>query len=1855
MKKIVQSLGFLFGGLVFASLSLQAQTNSTFDRKAAEQQAFQKNLPPQDIKGYIETLEAEHNAKQHNYSKNHAPNDPFGMYTIHAKPGSGGQSTQSAGCPNASFENNNFGNWTGSSGHAQTCGAVGAVSPVYTQTAAAIVSPAGANVMQMNANNYHTILNIPPTNNLYPTCNQFGWDSIACKAVGGQTVSEIPFVCPYYSDGTSVRMNAALANYRSCRMRYSFNLTPTNRNVSYAFAVVINDGGHAGPEQPFFQVRVTDQNGAPIGGNCGVYNINASLAASDTSFHTSVISGWNTTRYRMWKQYGVDLTGPAFAAVTQVNLEFTVGGCCFGGHWAYAYVDAECSQGGVLNAMCAGTNSAIVTAPPGYIQYQWFGPNAFTPVSPANGGNTGTMTANPAIVGQTYTVNMVTPTGCTVQLTNTINISSVSITAVGSIPTCPNGNSGSANVQVAGSNNGYTYLWQNSSAATVGTGPVATNLSPGIYSITVTGVSCGQVTRTVQVGVAAPTFYTMNKSFCGNLAILSQPSGSVGSNYQWYNNLTPIPAPLGTAPTYTVSNPVNGSFYTLVYTTAQGCKDSVRYQLASTPPGALSIMNIAPICPSATNGTANVVISPAANAPIGQNTYSITGPGSYFMGGGPLTSNTFVPSGLGAGVYTVSAFDGSCFYNTNFTVTPYTFNYTVTPTTATICQGGNISASVTLGNAISGVPCTNNTGPVCPNPAVLTVGTTNGQNTSTGWPAPYGNWYRNARHQMLFRAAELTAMGIQQGYITSMAFNVITINGTTNYPGYTIRMKCTPLTQLNTAAFDNTGLTQVYTVANYVVAPGWNTHNFQTPYYWDGVSNLMVDICYNLTNPSYTQNSISPWTTTAFASCIYWYSDSQTACMTTQAPFTWNGTNNRPVTRFGNCSGTNPSQFSYLWTQGPGIATPTQTQTTISPPAISGTSANIVYSIQVTPNFVNCPLVKTLTVTVINPLTPTITPLANQCNTNTPISMTVNPTGGTWSGNPAMTAGGVFSPSLAANGTSTVMYSVGVGSCIATGTTNISVSQFNTANITGTVAPYCITSPATNLMTLVQSTVNGVWSGQGVSGTQFNPSSLATGTYALTYNTTSSPIASVCPASQNLIVSVTATLTPVLTPIAAQCNTNAAVTLTANPAGGTWFGNAGVTAAGILSPSLAPNGASIVNYSVNVGPCVVSNNMAINVSQFNSAALTSSLNQLCHTNPAVNLMTLVQSTNTGVWSGTGVAANNFTPLNLATGVYNLAYNTVSTPNPNVCPHSTIIAVSVLNPPAPTLSQAGPFCNTSSPVQLAATPSNGIWSTGPALSNVGVFNPANAVIGSNVINYTTGTSTCNVTASISINVEAFVSAALTGAIPDKCNTGISENLAQYAVNAGGVWTGNGVSGTVFNPANAGIGQVILTYNTASSPSFLCPDSQTLAVNVFSLAPPVITPVNRMCNTSGSQQLQVNPVGGVFYGGNNTGVTPNGVFNPAFGIIGANVINYSITSGPCIATGVTTIDVEKFISADLTAYLGPYCNNNPPVNLNSIAQNPGGTWSGPGVSGSIFSPSQANIGNNNVIVYSTHSMPTASLCPDTRSISIQVNGLPYVVINSNLRKGCSPTEITFMFPNGSPSGVGTWNLGDGTILNGINVSYMYNTPGLYNVTFNYEDEIGCSNSATLPYKIQIFESPRADFEFSPNADEITIRNPEVNFNNLSTVLGNNTYTWTMSSLFTTNQVNTTYTFPEAGDYPITLTAITANGCKDEVTKYITVKNDFGMYFPNTFTPNDDGLNDEFKPVYSPYGLDVSSYNLEIFDRWGELLFSTKDITKGWLGSKNNTGDILKQDVYVYKVRFRDAEKKVYTKTGHVNLLK
>jgi gliding motility-associated-like protein len=323
------------------------------------------------------------------------------------------------------------------------------------------------------------------------------------------------------------------------------------------------------------------------------------------------------------------------------------------------------------------------------------------------------------------------------------------------------------------------------------------------------------------------------------------------------------------------------------------------------------------------------------------------------------------------------------------------------------------------------------------------------------------------------------------------------------------------------------------------------------------------------------------------------------------------------------------------------------------------------------------------------------------------------------------------------------------------------------------------------------------------------------------------------------------------------------------------------------------------------------------------------------------------------------------------------------------------------------------------------------------------------------------------------------------------------------------------------------------------------------------------------------------------------------------------------------------------------------------MNSFVKNPGGLWTGDGIAGTMFNPALANIGSNNTVFYKTHSVPTESLCPDIKEVKITVNQLPTPNLAAIKTEGCSPFEVVVNLTN-SNTGSGVWNFGDGSPLQqGLNTSHVYSQAGTYTVSFNYSDDIGCNTQTVLAKHIKVYELPKADFS-APM--EVLISNPDVQFINLSTVLANNKYTWDFGSFGVSSEVNPGKKFDKLGRYPVTLQAITVNGCKDEVTRTIEVKNDFNVYIPSSFTPNYDGINDVFLPVFSPYGLDTKSYEMEIFDRWGHPLFYSKDPAKGWDGSVNNKqNQELKEEVYVFKLRYKDLDGNLYNKMGHITLLK
>jgi gliding motility-associated-like protein len=933
------------------------------------------------------------------------------------------------------------------------------------------------------------------------------------------------------------------------------------------------------------------------------------------------------------------------------------------------------------------------------------------------------------------------------------------------------------------------------------------------------------------------------------------------------------------------------------------------------------------------------------------------------------------------------------------------------------------------------------------------------------------------------------------------------------------------------------------------------------------------------------------------------------------------------------------SQYTYSWTPNLFLAGNTQQSTILIPNLAVGTQSNITYSVVITPTAINCPMTRTLNLWAINPPTPTLSLIPNLCNNSSPYQIIASPAGGVFTGVGVSTLG-VVSPTVI--GVNSYTYAISISTCAASNTGSYEVSYFNTSALTGSINNLCVTGSAVNLMGIVQNTT-GVWSGAGVSSGSFSPAGLNTAIYNITYNTSSTPNPTVCPSSTQLNISVTNTVIPTMASAGPFCNNTASFVLAANPVGGTWSNNSAVSSLGIVTPSLSSPSSSIVGYMVQVGPCVNTNTFAIFPSTYNTASLTGVVPNMCVTNNQFNLMSIVQNT-TGTWSGMSISQNAFNPAGLGTGSYVLTYNTNSTPNTTICPDSRTITVSVLNPPVPNITSVGPVCSSDALIQMSVAPSTGSWMTTPYLNLNGVLTPSLCSIGNNLIQYVIGTNTCSSQQTKTVTVEIFVPSTISSQLPDMCNTGSAVNLNAYA-SFPGSWSGFGITGSMFNPYTSGAGTITLIHTTSST-SGLCPSTSTTSVRVYSLAAPSITKPTRVCNTQPPFQLQVTPLGGLF--GSSNGVSLSGLFTPAYAGIGSSVVNYSIAAGPCIAYAQTTVTVEKFISAQFDKYpKSVYCRGSEfPFNLNSLVQNPGYAWSGPGVVGTMFHPNLANIGANQVRYITTSTTP--SLCPDSRDIIITVAATPTISIAVDKLKGCAPfTNILSIDKN---SGTADWIFDRGLkSKRGLSTSQTFTGSGLYTAHVNYMSTEGCATIYTAIPTFTVYEKPVAKFSV-PSV--VSIAEPQVQIENQTSSMNDHYYNW--SILNTQYSVlNPTVNFTKPGKYEIRLEVTSFAGCKDTLMKTIEVKGAYNVWIPSSFTPNFDGVNDIFIPVFSPYGIDTKHYEFTIFNRWGALLFNTSNINAGWDGTYK--GEPVIEAVYVFTLKFKDSDGVVYDKIGHVTLLR
>ncbi len=456
-----------------------------------------------------------------------------------------GNPPQTGPCINSGFEDTTFTNWSA---------ATGLCSFLPTTWTSGLVSN-GLNALSSDPLSRHTILT-----------NTTGFDPNAINS--GTGLPEIPLTAPG-GGGVSVRLGNSNIGAETEKLDYQITVTPLNTSFTYQYAVVLEFlSSHDSATQPRFDIRILDQFGNQIVGNCGIYAVEGLGASTDTTFHwfnpnsISFTGGW----YKKWTTVGIDLTPYIGSTVT---IEFQTSDCTATGHFGYAYIDASCSQLQANVAFCPSDTVLMLTAPGGYNGYQWYDNNNLA--IPSNlGGTNDTLWIHNPVMGQVYTVSMLSAAGCGTSLSATLQYTNISIANHSSNISCFGLSDGMAYVTTTGANPPFTYVWHD---ITTGGNVVGTNndslinAPPGLYYVSVSsngGCAGNSDTINIQQPTQLPdTLATSIVYICPNdtLTILIAPPGS--TSYQWFDQTNlPISSILGGKnDSLWVHNPIVGQVY----------------------------------------------------------------------------------------------------------------------------------------------------------------------------------------------------------------------------------------------------------------------------------------------------------------------------------------------------------------------------------------------------------------------------------------------------------------------------------------------------------------------------------------------------------------------------------------------------------------------------------------------------------------------------------------------------------------------------------------------------------------------------------------------------------------------------------------------------------------------------------------------------------------------------------------------------------------------------------------------------------------------------------------------------------------------------------------------------------------------------------------------------------------------------------------------------------------------------------------------------------------------------------------------------------------------------------------------
>jgi gliding motility-associated-like protein len=832
--------------------------------------------------------------------------------------------------------------------------------------------------------------------------------------------------------------------------------------------------------------------------------------------------------------------------------------------------------------------------------------------------------------------------------------------------------------------------------------------------------------------------------------------------------------------------------------------------------------------------------------------------------------------------------------------------------------------------------------------------------------------------------------------------------------------------------------------------------------------------------------------------------------------------------------------------------------------------------------------------------------------------------GGTWTGT-GITDGavGTFDPSVATAGTHTITYTI-TGTCGDSDTEDIVVTAVEDASFSYPAAQYCTAD--TDPTPTITGVTGGNWSidnGGTIDANGIIDLDLSgAGSYIITYTTTGT-----CPGSATFNLDIGITQDATISAAGPFCINDASLNLVSVDNGGTWSGN-GITDGnlGTFDPATATAGTHTITYTI-TGFCGDTDTEDIVVNSLDDPTFSYPNSTYCSSDvDPTPTITGLGGGNFSIDNGGTIdpSTGEVDLLASGTGSYAITYTTVGS-----CPNSLIVNLNILQQQDATISAAGPFCEDDPSLDLTAVYGGGAW-TGTGITDgvFGTFNPGTAGAGTHTITYTI-TGTCGDSDTEDIVVNAMDDATFTYPLNNYCVTETDPTPTITGL-AGGTFSIDNagtidLNSGVIDLSACGAGTFIITYTTTGT----CPNTETFTVLIGTGFDATITAAGPFCENGANAILNAVDAGGTWTG---TGITDGalGTFDPSVAGSGTHTITYTIPGG-CGDVGTTDIVVTAADDPTFNYSTTTFClsDANPVASITGLV---GGTFTID--NGGIIDATTGEIDINGsglgsyVVTYTT-----SGPCPETSGVLITIVDAVDPTITA------AGPYCSYDVPDTLQSATagGTWT-GTG-IIDGTNGVFDPSTAGAGTHEIIYTLSGGCASADTI--NINVGAIPSAVITVSDS----TVANGSTS---TLTVTGGSSYLWLTSTDLSCDTCSITIATPSVtSTYCVEATSV--DGCVDTTCTTITLTTSCEVFVPEGFSPNGDNNND-FECVYGPC---VTAVVFEIYDRWGEKVFSTTTLGECWDGTYKN--EIMNSGVFAYVLEYTLQDGTTETQKGNISLFR